>query len=379
MQDNEKIRKTMHKQIFDLEDALYKAFLHEKELNKKNEEIKAQEEELRQSNEKMIALNEHIEKQAEKQKKKDEGIKKTMHKQMLDLEDALYKTFLHEKELNKKNEEIKQKNKDITDSIHYAQRIQEALLTSSEYCSKILPHHFILFKPKDIVSGDFYWACALRKNIAIWVLADCTGHGVPGAFMSMIGTSLLNEIVIEKGITSADKILNEMKSRIIKALGQKGATGETRDGMDAALCIWHKDTDKLEYAGANNSLFIIRKDITKSDIAKSVKVRFHGENIAEIKPDRQPVGYEEGKEGLFTKHEIQLQKGDTLYTFSDGYQDQFGGEKDKKFMVKRFKELLVSIQDKSMQEQKGILDRTIENWKGDGEQIDDICVIGVRI
>ena len=297
-------------------------------------------------------------------------------------------------EIRQQKEKIEQKNKDITDSIQYAKRIQEAILTSSEYCKQILPQHFILFKPKDIVSGDFYWAYASKNNTAIWTVADCTGHGVPGAFMSMIGSSLLNEIIIDKGITSADEILNELKSHIIKALGQTGATGEARDGMDAALCIWYKDTNKLEYAGANNPLCLIRNVETRNVETRSASSppATHNTNpqLIEIKPDKQPIGYEEDKEAPFTKHEIQLQKGDTIYTFSDGYKDQFGGPNDpkgtssygagKKFSYKRFKELLLSIQDKSMQEQKEILDKTIEDWKGDKEeQIDDICIIGVRI
>ena len=350
--------------------------------------------------------------------------------------------------VDEKNRIIEQKNKDITDSIEYAKTIQEAILTSSEYCKQVLPQHFILFKPKDIVSGDFYWAYASKNNTAIWTVADCTGHGVPGAFMSMIGSSLLNEIIIEKGITSADIILNELKSHIIKALGPKGATGETKDGMDAALCIWYKDTNKLEFAGANNPLCIVRKiseevgspqstvgnkeevgsqqsrkdgisaplqsavgnneevgspaktgfplrsnrqsavgneeevgsqQSTVGNKNRNSEQKILNYELIEIKADKQPIGYEEGRDAPFTKHEIQLQKGDTIYTFSDGYKDQFGGPNDKKFSSKRFRELLISIQDKSMQEQKEILDETIEKWKGEQEQIDDICIIGVRV
>ncbi|PIP54069.1 MAG: hypothetical protein COX07_07355 [Bacteroidetes bacterium CG23_combo_of_CG06-09_8_20_14_all_32_9] len=300
-----------------------------------------------------------------------------------------------------KNKIIERRNKDITDSITYAKRIQEAILTSSEYCKQILPQHFILFKPKDIVSGDFYWAYASHNNNAIWTVADCTGHGVPGAFMSMIGSSLLNEIIIEKGITSANEILNELKSHIIKALGQTGATGETRDGMDASLCIWHKDTNILEFAGAYNPLYIVRSvgnsPLTKGgaaacglqgDLSSHSASRYE---LFEIKADRQPVGYHPGKEDSpFTKQEIQLQTGDTVYLFSDGYADQFGGEKNKKFTYKKFKDLLVetcpgmsqqgmSLQIKTMEEQKQILDETITKWRGEQEQVDDICVIGVRI
>ncbi|MBI4645737.1 MAG: PAS domain-containing protein [Bacteroidia bacterium] len=282
-------------------------------------------------------------------------------------------------ELKKAEESIREKNKEITDSIKYAKKIQEAILTSSEYFQKILPQHFILFKPKDIVCGDFYWAYSLHDNNAIWTVADCTGHGVPGAFMSMIGSSLLDEIIIEKGITIANDILNELKAHIIKALGQTGATGEAKDGMDAALCIWHKDTNKLEFAGANNPLFLVRKNIAGSDIAKNDKVEFFGTDLAEFRADRQPIGYHDSNDAPFTQHEIQLQTDDTIYLFSDGYADQFGGEKEKKFTYKRFKELLLTITEKTMQEQKEILDETLEKWRGIQDQTDDICIIGVRI
>ena len=211
--------------------------------------------------------------------------------------------------------------------------------------------------------------------------------------MSMIGSSLLNEIIIEKGITSANEILNELKSHIIKALGQTGVTGETRDGMDASLCIWHKDTNILEFAGAYNPLYIVRSQqsaVSSRQSAVSSRqsavssgtdgLKTEDCGLIEIKADRQPIGYHQGKEDLpFTKQEIQLYEGDTVYIFSDGYADQFGGDKNKKFSYTQFKELLLSVQDRAMEEQKQILDETIEKWRGQQEQIDDICVIGVRI
>jgi serine phosphatase RsbU (regulator of sigma subunit) len=265
-------------------------------------------------------------------------------------------------ELIAKNKLIEQKNKEITDSILYAKKLQEAILTSSELCNQIIPNNFILFKPKDIVSGDFYWAYAAREDISIWTVADCTGHGVPGAFMNMIGSSLLNEIVIERSITDANLILDGLKSRIIKTFGKSGATGETRDGMDAALCVWHKKENRLEYAGAYNPLYLIRNS-----------------KLIILEADRRPIGYHMEDSLPFTKQVIQLEKGDTIYLFSDGYVDQFGGVAGKKFSRKRFKELLLSIHHRPMPEQKQILDSTIEDWKGQAEQIDDICVIGVYI
>ena len=273
---------------------------------------------------------------------------------------------------------VEERNKEISDSISYARTIQTAILPSEKLTRSLLLEHFILYKTKDIVSGDFYWVYQTNNKV-IYIAADCTGHGVPGAFMSMIGNSLLNEIIIEKGITEADKILNELRKAIINTLGQTGASGESRDGMDIALCVWHKDTNKpasaealpagrqgsagrLEFAGANNPLYLIR----------------NGELI-ETKADKQPIGYEQGKDQPFTKHEIQLQKGDTIYIFSDGYQDQSGGPRNKKFMKKQFRQLFLDIQGKSMQEQKEILDNTIEAWKGDLEQVDDILVIGIEV
>jgi len=267
--------------------------------------------------------------------------------------------------------EIEEKNKDITDSINYAQKIQLAILPSREYINSLFDNCFILFKPKDVVSGDFYWFGEMDgKSIA--VAADCTGHGVPGAFMSMIGSSLLNEIVIEKGITDPGKILQMMKDGVINALSQTGGMRQQKDGMDIALCTFDLPNMKVEYAGAYNPFFIIRNG---------------NDEIEETRADRMPIGiYEDDGGKTFTTHEINLQKGDALYIFSDGYVDQFGGPKGKKFMGKRFKQALIDIQKKSMEEQREFLDTTIEEWKanpeqpgGESEQMDDILIIGVKV
>jgi len=289
--------------------------------------------------------------------------------------EMFYFLFKQKKELEV---QLKKQIKEITDSINYAKLIQQAILPFDNEFNQHFTNSFILFKPKDVVSGDFYWIHQSKDEV-IWTVADCTGHGVPGAFMSMIGSSLLNELIIEKGITSANNILDELKKLIIKALGQTGKTGETKDGMDAALCVWNKKTNILEYAGAHNPLFIIRKNIASSSLSSNNRIKFFGADLAEIKADKQPIGYWDEKDEPFTKHIVQLQTGDTLYLFSDGYSDQFGGIKNKKFTNKRFKNLLLSFQEKSMEEQKQILDKTIKIWKGDEEQVDDICIIGVRI
>ena len=267
-------------------------------------------------------------------------------------------TRRQKKVIEQQKELVEEQKKDITDSIQYAENIQRALLPAEEDLS-VFPEGFILFQPKDIVSGDFYWMQHNKDSVYL-AACDCTGHGVPGAFMSMIGSSQLDEAVIEKGLTQPNEIFYEVRKGFINALKQTGEKGQQKDGMDATLIAWDKN-NKLQFAVANNPLFLIRK----------------GE-LLETKPDRQPVGFFTGEQMPFTHHELKLEKRDTVYIFSDGYHDQFGGPKNKKFMIKNFKKLLLSIQDKSMNEQKTIIEETMAQWKGDTEQVDDILVIGVR-
>ncbi|MCB0408586.1 MAG: tetratricopeptide repeat protein [Flavobacteriales bacterium] len=280
-------------------------------------------------------------------------------------------------EITQQKEIVEEQHKEITDSINYAKRIQTALLTSDEYWHQISPEHFVLLKPKDVVSGDFFWAFHTENNLAIWVAADCTGHGVPGAFMSMLGISFFNEIVVENNITQPAEILNRLRDKIIKALEQKGVDTQQKDGMDLALCVWNKNTNQLSYSGANNPLWIIRKtDKTNQD---SDNLIIEGYELIEHKADKQPVGLFSGDIKPFTEQIIQLQKGDSIYTFSDGYADQFGGDKGKKLKSANFKKLLLTLQDKSLAEQKNIINQTFDEWKGNLDQIDDVCVIGVKI
>ncbi len=256
-------------------------------------------------------------------------------------------------------DQIGAQKKEITDSIYYAERIQRSLLPASNILKMILPEHFILFKPRDIVSGDFYWTT--EKTDKIYVTAvDCTGHGVPGAFMSMLGISFLNEIVNKSDEIGPEEVLNQLRKYIIKALKQIGQEGEAKDGMDMSMVVFDKAQKTLSFAGANNPLYFIR----------------NGE-LKEIKGDKMPVGIHE-RMNSFTSHSIDLMRGDTFYIFSDGYADQFGGPKAKKFMYSNFKSLLMTLQAKSMREQGKILDDTLEAWKGDVEQIDDIVIIGLR-
>jgi len=276
-------------------------------------------------------------------------------------------------------QEIETKNIHITDSIRYAEYIQKAILPPIEEIKKTLPESFILFKPKDIVSGDFYFYAKVGNTVII-AACDCTGHGVPGAFMSMIGSQLFDKIVFDKNVNDAAEVLNKLREGIIHALGKAGATGKQKDGMDIAICALHHNKDKgvvnLQYAGAYNPLYIIR-NMKNSD---------NTNGLEEIKADRQPVGYYEGDEQPFTSHQLQLQKGDVIYIFSDGYADQLGGDRCKKFGYNRFRQLLTDISDKNMEEQKQILDKTIEAWKDHIdpyddkplEQMDDILVMGMR-
>ena len=253
---------------------------------------------------------------------------------------------------------VDEKNKDITDSIRYAERIQNALLPSDEELTH-LPDSFVLYKPKDIVSGDFYWMQHHNDRL-YFAICDCTGHGVPGAFMSMICSSLLDEAVVEKGFTKPSEIFSEVRKGIINALKQTGKEAEQKDGMDATLFSWNKN-GTLQLAAAYNPVLLFR----------------NGE-LQEIKADRQPVGVLFGEQKPFTHHELKLNKGDVLYLFSDGYADQFGGPKGKKFKFSRFKDLLLSIQDKSMNEQKEILEQTLAEWQGEEGRVDDILVMGVK-
>ncbi|MDO8999218.1 MAG: SpoIIE family protein phosphatase [Bacteroidota bacterium] len=254
------------------------------------------------------------------------------------------------------------KNKDITDSILYARIIQNAILVPRDEISKKIKEFFILSKPKDIVGGDFYFYKE-TKNSIILAVADCTGHGVPAGFMSMIGNAFLNEIVSANEDISPAEILEQLSEKIIKSLNQNRNDSESKDGMDIAILCFENKSSTVQYAGAQNSLYLIRN-----------------KELTEIKADLFPVGISSfDKESIFTNNKLELQKGDSLYIFSDGYADQFGGELSRKFMKKQMKELLLSIQEKSMIEQEEILDKTFNNWKGKLDQVDDMLVIGVRV
>ena len=256
-------------------------------------------------------------------------------------------------------DQIAQQQKSIMDSINYAQTIQNSLLPSSQVLKNQLPEHFILFKPRDIVSGDFYWVSDHLYHLYV-VAADCTGHGVPGAFMSMLGMTLMNEIVNQHPQIDPDELLNELRSQIMETLHQKGDPGAAKDGMDMVVCKYNRQDRRLYFAGANNPIYLVRE----------------GE-LTEFKTDKMPVSIHEVMHP-FNGQEITLKPGDNVYLFSDGYADQFGGPNGKKFKYRAFKELLASNSKKEMREQGLLLDQAFERWKGDLEQIDDVVVIGLR-
>jgi len=255
-------------------------------------------------------------------------------------------------------DQIAYQKKHITDSIMYAKRIQTALLPSLELFSDKM-EHFVLYKPLAIVSGDFYWVSS-QDNIQVVIAADCTGHGVPGAFMSMLGVTMLNEIVNEKHIIMPDQIIENLRDAIIKSLKQVVDEDTVKDGMDIAVCVVDFNENILWYAGANNPLFLIR-----------------GGELMHYRPDKMPVAIHY-KMPPFTLHKIELQKGDAFYIFSDGYADQFGGPKEKKFMSNQLKEKLVEIAGKPMLQQGERLNEIFEEWRGDNPQVDDVILIGVR-
>lgn len=274
-------------------------------------------------------------------------------------------------EIARQRDVVTYQKKEITDSIYYAETIQLAVLPEEKILKKHFKDHFLLFRPKDIVSGDFYWM-SLKNGHLIFTAADCTGHGVPGAFMSMLGVSFLNKIVNETGIVQPSEILNALRENIITALKQKGSYETSKDGMDIALCSVDLEKNKLWYAGANNPLFIVRKVASEYE-------------LIERKGDMMPVGFY-SRMSSFTNHEIDIVKGDTIYLFSDGFVDQFGGDRGRKFMKKRFRQMLLDNQHLDMSSQKEAFNKILEDWmdypsehRTHIEQIDDIIVLGIQI
>jgi serine phosphatase RsbU (regulator of sigma subunit) len=317
---------------------IYREYNHKKKSNKtlleKNHEITEKNEELNQQKEEITVQRDELERQ-----------KSVVERQ---------------------RDQIVLQNNKIKDGIIYASRIQKAILPSDETIREILPNHMLYFKPKDVVSGDFYYIKKLRNYILI-ALADCTGHGVPGAFMSMLGYAIINEIVNRREITNSSFALNELRSQIKASLRQTGKEGENKDGMDIAFCSVNTDTNILDFAGANCDLIIFRNN-----------------EMIRCKGDRMPIGIYLNEDESFRSNVIQLQSGDNLYVFTDGYSDQIGGPSGRKFLTNNFIKLLAEIHKKPMEDQKNELDKTLEKWRSANpgylyDQIDDITVIGIKI
>jgi serine phosphatase RsbU (regulator of sigma subunit) len=309
-------------------------------LEERRKLLVVQSSELKEKNEELTALNEAVGKQNEK---------------ILETNEKL--TVL--------NEAIKKQKDEILDSITYAKKIQAAMMPPEQYFHEILNDVFILFKPRDIVSGDFFWIKQVNQY-TILAAADCTGHGVPGAFMSLLGINFLDEIVQRREITEANQVLNELRKQVRNSLRQHGQAEESKDGIDMALCVIDEKNNTLQYSGANNPMYLI-KSINGCP------------ELTEFKADRMPLGYYQGRFKTFKNQDIQLEDGDVFYLFSDGFMDQKGGKDNKKFMSRKFKDLLIKIHQEPLQEQKKFLDKTITDWMGDNPQIDDILVIGVRV
>ena len=289
--------------------------------------------------------------------------RKANEKALIEFNASLEETIkLRTAELLKSNVDLVLKNKEVTDSIKYAKHLQNAILPSNDFIKKLFPHSFVFYKPKDIVSGDFYWF-EEWGNKKMFAAVDCTGHGVPGAFMSIVGNNLLNQVINVFGLTQPNLILNELNKGITKRLNQTRDGASVKDGMDIALCAYDHTTGVLEFSGAYTSLWLIRDG-----------------KIEVIKGDKQPIGLFIGEElKSFTNKQIITQKGDTVYLFTDGYADQFGGPKEKKFKYKQLQEIILSNRHKTMDEQQDALQNAVEAWQGKLDQIDDILVMGIRL
>lgn len=264
------------------------------------------------------------------------------------------------KEAALSRENLLTQRRELMASLKYASFIQRAILPDLPYIENILKDFFIMHKPRDIVSGDFYY-CSRKEEYIVAAAVDCTGHGVPGALMSIMGISFLNEILNSRGPVSPARILNLLRERVMKALHQRGDEMENKDAMDMSLCVFNPQKGELQFSGANIPLYHIRDKI-----------------LTEIKPDKMPVGIHAIEEESFTNHNLQLKPGDVVYLFSDGYADQFGGPKNKKFKYGPFKELLIKISDRSMEQQRSELEKVIETWKGNNYQVDDILIFGIK-
>lgn len=274
---------------------------------------------------------------------------------------------------------LKHKEQEITDSIKYALRIQLSIIPTQVRVKSLLPKSMMYYKPKDIVSGDFYWVDNIKDQV-LFAAVDCTGHGVPGAMMSVIGLKLLNQATQDKNLTIPADILQYIDAGVNDTLRQSYDPCAVKDGMDLALCNLDYKTLILQYAGAFNSMVLIRKNIASTYQTSNSREVFYGNDLLEIKSDKFQIGSNiDGVADIFTNHTIQLQKEDCVYIYTDGYADQFGGPKGKKFKYNQLKDVLINSAHLPMDEQYNVLDKTFATWQGNLEQVDDVLVIGVKI
>ncbi len=308
--------------------------------------------------------------------------------QQLEQENARLKFELEsvKKELSEQYELLHHEHQELSDSINYAKRIQGAIQPPISLIKELLPKSFVLYLPKDVVSGDFYFA---RKydNGVIFAAVDCTGHGIPGALMSVVGFNYLDQAVTE-GIVAPSEIMSYLDAGVNEKLRQTGGESGVNDGMDLGLCSI--EGTKLQYSGAYNPLYIIstREVIEDNVLAESgsridqivPKSQLEDLNLFEVKPDKYPIGVNlDGVTDVYTNHTIELEKGDVVYLFSDGYADQFGGEKDKKYKYRQMREYLLSVSQLEMEEQHQQLENEFYRWKGENDQVDDVIIFGVKI
>jgi serine phosphatase RsbU (regulator of sigma subunit) len=291
----------------------------------------------------------------------------------------IFAVFSRMRYIRTTNRKINKQKDMITDSITYAQRIQSAILPSQELMDELLREHFILFRPKDIVSGDFYWIKEVQDHLVI-VGADCTGHGVPGAFMSMLGITMFNDLISDSCYDAPGDILDQLREKVKEMLVQQGNSDDQKDGMDLAIAVFNKTTRELHFSGANNPLYIIRKKSQplQAELEPYASIENGDFRLFELKGDKQPIGTH-WEETPFRTTSVYLKEQDSFYMFSDGYIDQFGGADRKKFKSMNFKRLLLSVQTESMDIQRKTLEQTFDQWRGPIEQIDDIVVLGVRV
>lgn len=296
-----------------------------------------------------------------------------------------------EEKMRKQHQLVLEQKQAITDSISYARRIQKAVLPSPAYINNILSDYFTIYKPKDVIGGDFYWVREIA-GYRVVIVADCTGHGVPGALMSMLGVTLLNEQFRTFGVREPGAILGHLRTKVKEILAQEGSMKDQKDGMDMAIAIIDPENKMLQFAGANLPLLLIREkawDGIENEMEDGIEPEIADEDIKlslendhyqlhRLKADKQPIGVHWEEED-FTTHFIRLQDGDSLYMFTDGFADQYGGKSRKKFKSRRLKKLLLSVQEESMENQGKLIEEAYENWRDGNEQIDDVCMVGVRI